>query len=60
MKIKVAFLTTDNRDMQRDYGTPVPHFGTAPEALLEGFKQRRELEVNVVSCARVRLVVFFF
>jgi glycosyltransferase involved in cell wall biosynthesis len=55
LKIKVAFLTTDNRDMQRDYGTPVPHFGTAPEALLEGFKQRPELEVHVVSCARVRM-----
>lgn len=54
-KMRIAFLTTDNRDMQKDYSTPAPHFGTAPEALLQGFAQMPELEVHVVSCARARM-----
>ncbi|HOC56204.1 MAG TPA: glycosyltransferase family 4 protein [Verrucomicrobiota bacterium] len=53
--MKIAFLTTDNRNMQKDYGTLIPHFGAAPEALLEGFMGMPELEVHVVSCTRVRM-----
>ena len=35
--MKIAFLTTDNREQLADYDNPNPHFGTAPTALLEGF-----------------------
>lgn len=49
--IKVALLTTDSREHFRDYANPSPYFGTAPEALLEGFKLLPdEIEVHVVSC----------
>jgi glycosyltransferase involved in cell wall biosynthesis len=49
--MKVAFLTTDSREHFKDYGNPQPYFGTAPEALLEGFKSMPEdIEVHVISC----------
>jgi glycosyltransferase involved in cell wall biosynthesis len=49
--IKVALLTTDSREHFKDYANPVPYFGTAPEALLEGFTLLpAEVEVHVVSC----------
>jgi glycosyltransferase involved in cell wall biosynthesis len=50
--MKIALLTTDNRDHDRDYGGVSPRFGTAPEALLQGFAQLPEAEVHVVSCTR--------
>ena len=50
--MKVALLTTDNREFYRQYKETVPHFGAAPEALLEGFAQMPELEVHVVSCTQ--------
>lgn len=51
--IKIAFLTTDNREQQADYDNPHPHFGTAPAALLDGFALfPDELEVHVISCTR--------
>lgn len=49
--IKVALLTTDSREHFKDYANPDPYFGTAPEALIEGFKLLKgEVEVHVVSC----------
>jgi|KBSSwiStaDraftv2_1062776.scaffolds.fasta_scaffold91470_2 glycosyltransferase involved in cell wall biosynthesis len=53
--MKIAILTTDNREHYRDYSNPVPYFGTAPEALLQGFALIRDHEVHVVSCARGRM-----
>jgi glycosyltransferase involved in cell wall biosynthesis len=50
--MKIALLTTDNREPHKQYGNPVPWFGTAPEALLQGFAQLPEAEVHVVSCIR--------
>jgi glycosyltransferase involved in cell wall biosynthesis len=50
--IRVAILTTDNREHYRDYSEPQPHFGAAPEALLQGMTSLLELEVHVVSCLR--------
>jgi glycosyltransferase involved in cell wall biosynthesis len=50
--MKVAIITTDNREHFKDHGKPVPYFGTAPEALLQGFAQLPEVEVHVVSCTR--------
>jgi glycosyltransferase involved in cell wall biosynthesis len=49
--MKVALLTTDSREHFKDYANPQPYFGTAPEALLQGFKALpRDVEVHVVSC----------
>lgn len=49
--MRLALLTTDNREHFKDYSNPQPYFGTAPEALLEGFKiMPAEIEVHVVSC----------
>lgn len=54
--MKIALLTTDNRQHYRDYTQPVPYFGTAPEALLEGFAGLAEAEVHVISCLRQAVV----
>ena len=48
--LRVAILTTDKREHDCDYTNPVPGFGTAPEALLQGFAQCPSVEVHVVSC----------
>ena len=53
--MKIAFLTTDNRDQFKDYTATSPHFGPAPEALLEGFSLMPDVEVHVVSCARGKM-----
>jgi len=53
--MRVAILTTDNREHYKDYGNPMPHFGTAPEALLQGFEKLGNLEVHIVSCARQQM-----
>ena len=51
--MKIAFVTTDNREPFKDYGCATPYFGTAPEALLQGFAQLGEAEIHIVSCTRV-------
>jgi glycosyltransferase involved in cell wall biosynthesis len=49
--MRVALLTTDSREHFKDYSNPQPYFGTAPEALLEGFKlMPKDIEVHVLSC----------
>jgi glycosyltransferase involved in cell wall biosynthesis len=50
--VRIAILTTDAREHAKDYGNPVPYFGTAPEALLQGFAQLPEVEAHVISCIR--------
>lgn len=51
--MKVVVLTTDNREPFKQYERPEPYFGTAPEALLQGFAQWPcEVEVHVVTCTR--------
>ena len=50
--MRVAILTTDNREPHKDYANPQPHFGTAPDALLQGLAMIPEIEVHVVSCIR--------
>ena len=50
--MKVALLTIDNRENYRRYAEAQPFFGTAPEALLQGFAMMPEVEVHVLSCAR--------
>jgi glycosyltransferase involved in cell wall biosynthesis len=54
--IKVALLTTDSREHFKDYANPNPYFGTAPEALIEGFKLLPEkVEIHVVCCLQKAL-----
>lgn len=50
--MKIAFLTTDNREPFKDHANPQPWFGTAPEALLQGLAQITGIEVHVVCCLR--------
>jgi len=50
--MRIAFLTTDNRWHFKDYGNAIPYFGTAPEALLQGFKAEAKTEIHVISCTR--------
>src|SRR5579883_986168 len=50
--MRVVILTTDNREHLHDYSATQPYFGTAPEALLQGFAAVPEVEVHVVSCTR--------
>lgn len=54
-KVKIAVLTTDNREHYREYAAEAPHFGTAPEALLQGLALHPEVEIHIVSCARSRM-----
>jgi glycosyltransferase involved in cell wall biosynthesis len=55
--IKVAFLTTDNREQQNKYHLEQPFFGTAPSAVLDGFAAMPEdIEVHVVSCSKREMV----
>ncbi len=54
--MKVALLTTDSREHFKDYSKPKPYFGTAPEALLQGFAALPELEVHAISCVQKPLV----
>lgn len=50
--MRLALLTTDNREAFRQYDRPQPWFGTAPAALLQGLAALPEVEVHVVSCAQ--------
>jgi glycosyltransferase involved in cell wall biosynthesis len=50
--MKIVHLTTDAREHYKQYDRDTPFFGTAPEALLEGFAKLPEVEVHVVSCTR--------
>jgi len=45
-------LTTDNREPFREYDKPEPWFGTAPEALLQGFAALPEVTVHVIGCTQ--------
>jgi glycosyltransferase involved in cell wall biosynthesis len=51
-QMRIALVTTDNRQHFQDFTAPAPYFGTAPEALLQGFAAMPELEVHVISCAQ--------
>ena len=50
--MKIAILTTEGRDYYRRYQEVTPTFGTAPDALLQGFAQLPEIQVHVGSCAQ--------
>lgn len=49
--MKLVFLTSDNREPFKEYNRPLPGFGPAPDALLQGLMALpQEVEVHVVSC----------
>ncbi len=50
--MKIAILTTDNREYDKNYSNPQPWFGAAPEALLQGFAALPGVEIHVVSCVQ--------
>lgn len=50
--MRVALLTTDSREHFKDYASHKPYFGTAPEALLQGFGMLSGVEVHVLSCTQ--------
>ena len=50
--MKIALLTTDNRELDRAYAETAPRFGAAPEALLQGLATVPELEAHVISCTQ--------
>jgi glycosyltransferase involved in cell wall biosynthesis len=52
----VVQVTTDNREPFREYHKTIPWFGTAPEALLQGFAQLPDVEVHVLGCTQSRMV----
>ena len=50
--MRIVQITTDSREHFKEYSRPYPYFGTAPEALLEGFQMLADIEVHVISCIR--------
>jgi glycosyltransferase involved in cell wall biosynthesis len=50
--MKIAILTTDNREAYRQYSARTPYFGTAPNALFEGFATLPNVEVHILSCTQ--------
>jgi glycosyltransferase involved in cell wall biosynthesis len=51
--LSLAFLTTDNREQHGNYHDTEPYFGTAMDALLQGFAMLPEqINVHVISCTR--------
>jgi glycosyltransferase involved in cell wall biosynthesis len=50
--MRVATLTTDNREHHRTYRQAEPRFGPAIEAVLQGFVGKSELEIHIISCTQ--------
>ena len=50
--MRIVQITTDNREHFKNYELAEPYFGTAPEALFEGFQMLADVEVHVISCIR--------
>jgi glycosyltransferase involved in cell wall biosynthesis len=50
--MRIAILTTDNRDHHRKYDSKDPSFGPAIEGILRGLATRPELEIHVISCTQ--------
>lgn len=53
--LRLALLTSDTREVIRDYSRKIQCFGTAPTSLLEGFAQIPGIEVHVISCLQQRV-----
>lgn len=55
--MKIALITTDDRNQHDGCLRPWPIFGTAAQGLIEGFDGLAGVEVHVVSCASIRMEV---
>jgi glycosyltransferase involved in cell wall biosynthesis len=53
----IVQITTDNREPYREYHKTEPWFGTAPEALLQGFAMLPEAKVHVIGCTQQPIAV---
>jgi glycosyltransferase involved in cell wall biosynthesis len=53
--MRIVQITTDSREHFKNYKLAEPHFGTAPEGLLNGFANLRDHEIHVISCSRVAM-----
>lgn len=53
--LRLALLTSDTREVIRDYSRKYQSFGTAPTSLLEGFAQIPDIEIHVISCLQQRV-----
>ena len=51
-KIKVASITTDNREPDRTYSETTPRFAPGTTSLFQGFPLLKEIEVHVLSCTQ--------
>lgn len=51
--MRIVQITTDSREHYRDYQRPEPYFGTAPQGLLDGFRDYPDAEIHVISCSHV-------
>ena len=54
--MRVALLTIDSREHYKTYDQSKPAFGSAPEALLQGFARMPDLELHILSCAQQPMV----
>jgi glycosyltransferase involved in cell wall biosynthesis len=52
LTMRIAFLTTDQRESIRGCNEPQPRIGHAPGALLQGFDGLDGAEVHIVSCLK--------
>ena len=50
--MRIALVTTDDRDERGLYDEPNPIFGTAIRALLDGLERLQDCEIHLVCCAR--------
>lgn len=55
MKLKVVQITTDARLAYQKFNLAEPYFGTAPQALFEGFSYIDDIELHVISCSSVEM-----
>jgi glycosyltransferase involved in cell wall biosynthesis len=51
-RVRVAIITTDNREHDRTYDESAPRFCAGHHSLHEGFAQLKDIEVHVISCAQ--------
>ncbi|MEO8350364.1 MAG: glycosyltransferase family 4 protein [Chthoniobacteraceae bacterium] len=54
--MRLALLAIDAREAYQQYEREDPYFGSAPAALIDGFKDLPGLEVHVVTCTRRPMV----
>jgi glycosyltransferase involved in cell wall biosynthesis len=53
--MKIAMIIPDNRDEFRRHDDPLPYFGPAPTALLDGLATLPECEVHIVCCVKKKV-----